>query len=92
MVPDSSVLARYATVRRQLRDVPGLTEKRPGVYAAGSTPVVEFDQGADGSVALVLKRPVSSSAATRFAADDPVATRKLVDELKRIVARLADDA
>ena len=80
-------LLDYGALRRQLRDIKGLTEKRSGVFEAGGRPLVElhFENGA--VVALLRSRHGD----TRHPLATPVDQRKLVDEARRRMLERDDD-
>lgn len=86
-MPDAAALVVYATLRRQLRDIKGLTETRPGVFSLGGKVLVEFQDTPDGITAQLR----SGERATRFALNTPVEQRKLVEETKRKVLRAGEE-
>jgi hypothetical protein len=89
---DGATLTELATVRRQLRELKGLTESRPGVFTYGGMPFLEFVRDAQGMVQGQMRNANTGSAAvTRMAAANAVDARKLVDEARRRLARLTDD-
>jgi len=90
LVPLSSErLIELSPSRRLLRDVPGVTETRPGVFVAGRTTLVElFDQ--DGN-AVARLAPLGHGNAELYRLDDAVKRRSLIDALRLRVKRLNDD-
>jgi hypothetical protein len=88
--PDPETLAALAPLRRQLRDIKGLTELRAGVFVCAGRPLVEFVMRETKAVAE-LRGSGPGQTVARYELADPVATRKLVDEARRRVARMDDD-
>ncbi len=89
---DGDTLAALAPLRRQLRELKGLTEARPGVFTYGGMPFLEFLTAVDGTVHAELRNANTGSAAvTRLAAGTALETRKVLDEARRRLARLTDD-
>lgn len=89
---DDEALAQLTLLRRQLRDLKGLTESRPGVFTYGGRPFLEFVRRDHEPVYAELRNANSGSAAImRFATDQPGAQRQLLDEAKRRLAKLTDD-
>jgi hypothetical protein len=89
-LPDSETLTRLAPLRRQLRDIQGMTEMRPGVFGHGGQVLVQFVSEADG-VRAELKRTATSNAPVRFAVDAASDARRMIEEVKRLMSRLTDD-
>jgi hypothetical protein len=85
----SERLATLAGARKQLRDVAGVTEKRPGVFEAARTTVVELFE--DDGVVLARLAPSGHGNAQTFAIEDAVKRRALIDALRLLVRRLSDD-
>ena len=82
-------LAELATVRKQLRDVAGVTEKRPGLFEVARVTVVElFD---DNGIAVARLAPSGHGSAQNFVLEDAVKRRALVDALRLLAKRLIDD-
>lgn len=86
-IATSDQLLEYGALRRQLRDIKGLVEKRTGVFEAQGKPLVELH--ADGTAIVAVVR--SRHGETRYALGTPVDQRKLIDEAKRRVLKLDDD-
>jgi hypothetical protein len=82
-------LAELAPIRKQLRDVPGVTESRPGVFVVARATVIEmFDSEGRGVARL---NPQGHGNAELFWLDDAVKRRSLIDALRLRIKRLADD-
>jgi hypothetical protein len=90
LIPLSSErLLELSPLRRQLRDVSGISEIRPGIFAAGRTQLVELlDQ--DG-VAVARLADLGHGAPQLFVLDDTVKRRTLIDSLRLRVKKLAED-
>ena len=86
---DAAALAGLAPLLRQLRTLPGLAEKQPGVFHLLGQAFVHFHDD-DGRLSADLKK-ASGSGFDRFAVDTPPAQRKFIDEAQRRAAKLADD-
>ncbi len=82
-------LLEQAAVRRQLRDCPGLTESRPGVFVAMHATVVELAMENGHAVARLL--PQGHGPAQTFALDDAVKRRSLIDATRLRLKRMAED-
>ena len=87
---DAQGLAKFATLRRQLRDIAGIVETRPGVFSCAGSPLIELVSNGD-EISAQIRSTGSSFPAMRFDLEDPLASRKLVDETKRRVARQLED-
>lgn len=85
----SDRLAELAPVRKQLRDVPGVTESRPGVFVAARATLVEFFDSEGRAVARL--NPQGHGNAELFSLDDAVKRRSLVDALRLRIKRLSED-
>lgn len=86
-IATSDQLLDYGALRRQLRDIKGLVEKRCGVFEANGKPLVEL-HAEGGAVVAVLR---SRHGESRYPLANPVDQRKLVDEARRRVLKLDDD-
>jgi hypothetical protein len=82
-------LSSFTALLRQLRDIKGLTEKRPGIYYYRATAFLHF-HNTDDVIDADMKR-VPGSGFDRFKVDTPEQQRKLVDEAKKRVKKLEDD-
>lgn len=87
---DAQGLEKFAMLRRQLRDIAGIVETRPGVFSCAGSPMVELVSNA-GKVSAQFRGAGSSMPVMRFDLEDPLASRKLLDETKRRVAKQVDD-
>ncbi len=85
----SDQLLEQATLRRQLRDCPGLKETRPGVFVAGSVSLVELGME-DGRPSARLAAQGHGRPET-FPLDDPIKRRSLIDAVRLRLKRLAED-
>jgi hypothetical protein len=86
---DAAALQPVQSLLRQLREIKGVREVRPGVFQVRGNAFISFlDDG--GSLRADLKKP-GGSGFDRFALDTPAHQRKLVDEARLRAARLDDD-
>lgn len=85
---DAEALQRLLPLLRQLREIKGLREMKPGIFYLRGAAFLHFHDDA-GSLVGDLKKP--GGGFDRFAVDTPVAQRKLVDEARRRVGRSDDD-
>ena len=86
---DEAALQRLLPLLRQLREIKGLREMKPGIfYLKGSAFIHFHDEG--GAVIADLKKP-GGSGFDRYPVDAPAGQRKLVDDTKRRVARHDED-
>jgi hypothetical protein len=85
--PDA--LNSYLALLRQLREIKGLTEKRPGIYYYKATAFLHFHD-TDGVIDADLKK-VPGSGFDRVAVSTPEQQRRLVDEARKRVKKLEDD-
>lgn len=86
---DSAALATVLPLLRQLRDIKGLREVRPGVFHVRGAPFVHFHADA-GTLHADLKKP-GASGFDRYPVATPTEQRKLIDDAKRRAARADDD-
>ena len=86
---DAGLLKPLLPLLRQLREIKGLREARPGVFQLKGAAFLQFRQ-VDQSLVAELRRP-GGTALDRYALDTPSAQRKLVDDAKRRVARSDDE-
>jgi len=86
---DASELLPLAPVLRQLRDIKGVREERPGILYARREPFVHFHTDPGGLYAD-LKKP-GGSGFDRYPLATPAQQRKLVEDAKLRAARLEDD-
>jgi hypothetical protein len=88
--PDADTLARIAPLRRQLRDIKGISESRAGVFACAGKPLIELVMR-DTKLLAELRGAGAGQTVLRFEVDEPLQARKLVEEARRRVARMDDD-
>ena len=86
---DAAALQPVLSLLRQLREIKGVREARPGVFQVRGAAFINFLAEA-GSLHAELKKP-GGSGFDRFALDTPAHQRKLVDEARLRAARLDDD-
>ncbi len=86
---DEAALARLLPVLRQLRDIKGLREMKPGIFYLKGSAFIHFHDEAGALVADLKK--AGGSGFDRYAVDTAPGQRKLVDDAKRRVARLDED-
>jgi len=86
---DAAALQPVQSLLRQLREIKGVREVRPGVFQVRGIAFINFlDDG--GSLRADLKKP-GGTGFDRFPLDTPAHQRKLVDEARLRAARLDDD-
>lgn len=85
--PDPAALAALLPLRRQLRDIKGLRELRPGVFEMRGQRFIELH--ADGLSAELRK--AGGSGTDRYPIDTPPGQRKLVDDARRRAAHADED-
>jgi len=86
---DAAALQRLQPLLRQLREIKGLREMKPGTfYLKGSAFIHFHDEG--GALIADLKK-AGGSGFDRYPVDAPAGQRKLVDDAKRRVARSDED-
>lgn len=85
---DAAALARLLPLLRQLREIKGLREMKPGIFYLKGSAFLHFheDQGL-----LIADLKKSGGGFDRYPVDTPPGQRKLVDEAKRRVARSEED-
>ena len=86
---DAAALATLAPLLRQLRDIKGVREERPGIFYARRDAFVHFHEDANGLYAD-LKKP-GGSGFDRYLLATPAQQRKLVDDARLRAARLDDE-
>jgi hypothetical protein len=82
-------LQRLLPLLRQLRDIKGLREVKPGLFYLKGTAFIHFSEEAGALVADLKK--AGGSGFDRYAVDTPTAQRKLVDDARRRAGRGDDD-
>jgi hypothetical protein len=86
---DAKALETLLPLLRQLRDIKGVKEARPGVFHCRGTPFIHFHDE-QGALHAELKK-AGGSGFDRYPLATPAAQRKLVDDAKRRAARGDDD-
>ena len=74
---------------RQLREIKGVRELRPGVLQHRNAPFVQI--GEENGAATAELRKAGAGGFDRFPLDTPAAQRKLLDEARRRAARSDED-
>jgi hypothetical protein len=82
-------LSALTALLRQLREIKGLTEKRPGIYYYKANAFIHFHNNE--SVIEADMKKVPGSGFDRYAVGTAEQQRKLVDEAKKRVRKLEDD-
>jgi hypothetical protein len=86
---DEEALKKLVPVLRQLREIKGVQETKPGIFYARRDAFIHFhDEG--GMLFADLKKP-GGSGFDRYPLDTPAQQRKLVDDAKLRAKRLDDD-
>jgi len=86
---DEAALERLLPLLRQLREIKGLREMKPGIFYLKGSAFIHFHDEAGAPVADLKK--AGGSGFDRYAVDSPPGQRKLVDDAKRRVNRNEDD-
>jgi hypothetical protein len=86
---NEAALQALLPLLRQLRDIKGLREMKPGIYYCRGAAFVHFHDEAGVLVADLKK--AGGSGFDRYAVDTPAGQRKLVDDAKRRAGRGDDD-
>ena len=85
---DDEALKRLLPLLRQLREIKGLKEMKPGIFYLKGSAFLHFHDEA-GALFGDLKR--SRGGFDRYPVDTPVGQRKLLDDAKRRVDRGDDE-
>jgi hypothetical protein len=85
---DEAALAPLTPLLRQLREIKGLREMKPGIFYLKGSAFLHFHDEA-GALFADLKR--SRGGFDRYAVATPVGQRKLLDDAKRRVDRGDDE-
>lgn len=85
---DAAALARLLPLLRQLREIKGLREMKPGIFYLKGSAFLHFHDEA-GALVGDLKKP--GGGFDRYPVDAPTGQRKLLDDAKRRVARNDED-
>jgi hypothetical protein len=88
--PDAKALEPLLPLLRQLRDIKGLKEVRPGVFHCRGAAFIHFHDDGEGRLHADLKK-AGGSGFDSYPLDDAPKQRKLVDDAKRRAARNDDD-
>ncbi len=86
---DPSVLQALLPLLRQLRDIKGLRETRPGVFQLRGSPFIQFQ--VDAGVPVAELKKAGGSGFERYALATPAQQRKLIDDARRRAARSDED-
>jgi hypothetical protein len=86
---DAAALQAVQPVLRQLREIKGLREVKPGIFYVRGSAFAHFHDD-KGVLHADLKKP-GGSGFDRFAMDTPPQQRKFVDEARLRAARLDDE-
>ena len=86
---EAEALQKLLPVLRQLREIKGVQETKPGIFYARRDAFIHFhDEG--GTLFADLKKP-GGAGFDRYPLDTPAQQRKLVDDAKLRAKRLDDD-
>ena len=86
---NEAALQALLPLLRQLRDIKGLREVKPGIFFCRGVAFVHLHDKAGVMVAELKK--AGGSGFDRYAIDTPTGQRKLVDDARRRVGRGDDD-
>ena len=86
---DEAALQRVLPLLRQLREIKGLREMKPGIFYMKGSAFIHFHDEAGALVADLKK--AGGSGFDRYSVDTPPGQRKLVDDAKRRAGRSDDD-
>ena len=86
---DSTALQPVQALLRQLREIKGVREVRPGTFQVRGAPFIQF-HAENGVLHAELRKP-GGSGFERFALETPPQQRKLVDEARLRAGRLDDE-
>jgi hypothetical protein len=86
---DEAALQRLLPLLRQLRELKGLREMKPGIFYLKGSAFIHFHDEA-GALVADLKN-TRGTGFDRYAVDTPPGQRKLIDDAKRRVNRNEDD-
>jgi hypothetical protein len=86
---NEAALQTLLPLLRQLRDIKGLREIRPGIFYCRGAAFVHFHD--DGGTLFADLKKAGGSGFDRYALATPAAQRKLVDDTKRRAGRGDDD-
>jgi hypothetical protein len=86
---DEAALQRLLPLLRQLREIKGLREMKPGIFYLRGSAFIHFHDE-QGALIADLKKP-GGSGFDRYPVDAAPGQRKLVDDAKRRVGKLDED-
>ncbi|MDP3824456.1 MAG: hypothetical protein Q8R33_23540 [Burkholderiales bacterium] len=86
---DEAALQRLLPLLRQLREIRGLREVKPGAFYMKGSAFIHFHDEAGALVADLKK--AGGSGFDRYPVDTPPGQRKLVDDAKRRAGRSDED-
>lgn len=86
---DSAALATLLPLLRQLRDIKGLREVKPGIFYCRGAAFMHFHE--DGGTLCADLKKAGGSGFDRYAVDTSPAQRRLIDDAKRRAGRGDDD-
>ena len=87
--PSTEALAKLQETIRQLRAIPQVRERSPGLFQLQGQTFVQIHD-ADGKLHADLKK-VSGTGVDRFPLDEVPLQRKFVDEAKRRATKITDE-
>lgn len=88
-IADSSTLAKLQELIRQLRAIPQVRERSPGVFTLLGQTYVRFHE-VDGKLVAELRK-LSGTGTERRPVDTAPEQRKFIDEAKRRATKLTDE-
>ncbi|MEO8059777.1 MAG: hypothetical protein ABI671_15795 [Burkholderiales bacterium] len=86
---DEAALKRLLPLLRQLREIKGLREMKPGTFYQKGSAFIHFHDEAGALVADLKK--ATGSGFDRYPVDTPPGQRKLIDDAKRRAGRSDED-
>ena len=86
---NEEALKKLQPVLRQLREIKGLREMKPGIFYLRSNAFLHFHED-DGKLFADLKKP-GGAGFDRYAVDEAPGQRKLVDDAKIRVRKLDEE-
>ena len=86
---DETALVRLLPLLRQLREIKGLRELKPGIFYVKGSAFIHFHDEAGALIADLKK--AGGGGFDRYPVDTAPGRRKLVDDAKRRVARQDED-
>ena len=86
---DPDPLQAVQSARRQLREIKGVREARPGVFQIRGAPFINF-RVENGGLAAEMKKP-GGSGFDRYPVDTAPQQRKLVEDARLRAGRLDDE-